>query len=187
MKILILDNYDSFTYNLVHYVEKVFDGSIDVYRNDKIDLKQIDHYDKIIFSPGPGLPSQAGIMLDVIRLYADRKSMLGVCLGHQAIAEAFGGSLVNLKTVFHGVATITEVVKPDPIFNEIPPKFKSGRYHSWVVDKNNFPDSLEIIASDESANIMALRHKKYDIKGVQFHPESILTEYGEQIIKNWIG
>lgn len=187
MKILVLDNYDSFTYNLVHYLEKT--GSrvqVDVYRNDKITLEKINNYDKILLSPGPGLPSEAGILMDVIKEYASGKSMLGVCLGQQAIAETFGGKLVNLDTVYHGVATGMRVLRNDILFRGIPEKFRAGRYHSWVVDKNNFPPELEITAEDENGYIMGLRHKKYDVRGVQFHPESVLTEYGQEMISNWV-
>ena len=186
MKILVLDNYDSFTYNLVQYIERVISVPVDVYRNDKISLADVVKYDKILLSPGPGLPKESGILMDVIREYSPTKSMLGVCLGQQAIGEVFGGSLMNLSTVFHGVATEMEVVLEDVLFNNIPKKFKAGRYHSWVVDKNNFPADLEIICKDENDFIMGLRHKKYDVRGVQFHPESVLTEHGFKIIENWI-
>ena len=185
-KILVFDNYDSFTYNLVHLIEKVSDFQVEVFRNDKINLQEIERYDKILLSPGPGIPSQAGILLQLILTYAARKSILGVCLGHQAIAEVFGASLVNLSTVYHGVATSVEVIKEDPIFKNVPGKFNVGRYHSWIVSLNNFPESLQITAVDELNQIMALRHKSYDLTGVQFHPESILTEHGETIIKNWV-
>lgn len=184
--ILVLDNYDSFTYNLVHYIEKVSSANVDVFRNDKITLKEIEKYDKILLSPGPGVPSEAGILLEVIREYAPKKSILGVCLGQQAIGEVFGGKLINLDSVYHGVATEMEVVKEDVLFKDIPKKFKAGRYHSWVVDEKNFPADLEITVKDENGYIMGLRHRKFDVRGVQFHPESILTEYGEEMIKNWI-
>ena len=186
MKILVFDNYDSFTYNLVHYLEQVSDAQVDVFRNDKIGLDAISAYDKILLSPGPGIPSEAGILMDVIRKYAPVKSILGVCLGQQAIGEVFGGKLVNLERVFHGVATEMRITKDDVIFKGIPKTFKAGRYHSWVVDKENFPDTLEITAEDESGLIMGLRHKKYDVRGVQFHPESILTEHGLKMIENWV-
>lgn len=186
MKILVFDNYDSFTYNLVHYIEKVSKAQLDVFRNDKIALKEINKYDKILLSPGPGLPSEAGILLDVIREYAPKKSILGVCLGQQAIGEVFGGKLLNLDSVFHGVATEMEVVREDVLFKGIPKKFKAGRYHSWVVDSKTFPADLEITVKDESGYVMGLRHKKFDVHGVQFHPESILTEHGLQMIENWI-
>jgi anthranilate synthase component 2 len=186
MKILVLDNYDSFTYNLVHYLEQVTDAEIEVHRNDKINPDDINRFDKILLSPGPGIPSEAGILLDVIKKYAPTKSILGVCLGQQAIAEAFGGSLINLKEVYHGVATSVEIVKEDTLFKEIPKKINVGRYHSWSVNLNDLPRELEVISVDEEGAIMALRHKKFDVKGVQFHPESILTEYGLQMIKNWV-
>lgn len=186
MKILVFDNYDSFTYNLVHYLEKVSDASIEVHRNDKIDIKEIERFDKILLSPGPGIPSEAGILLDVIKMYAPSKNILGVCLGQQAIAEALGGSLSNLKDVFHGVATPVDIINEDIIFKNIPRKIKVGRYHSWVVNKSDLPTELEITAVDENGQIMALRHKKYAVRGVQFHPESILTEYGLQMIENWV-
>ncbi len=186
MRILVLDNYDSFTYNLVHYLEKVCDAQIEVHRNDKITLKEIEQFDKILLSPGPGIPSEAGILLDVIKTYASSKSILGVCLGQQAIAEAFGGSLNNLTEVFHGVATPIEIISEDTLFKNIPKKLNVGRYHSWAVNKSDLPNELEIIAVDEQGSIMALKHKAYDVKGVQFHPESVLTEHGLQIIENWI-
>ncbi len=186
MKILVIDNYDSFTYNLVHYLEKVTDAVVEVHRNDKIRIEEINRFDKILLSPGPGVPSEAGILLSVIKTYAPTKSILGVCLGQQAIAEAFGGSISNLKSVFHGVATPISILVEDALFKNIPKKLKVGRYHSWVVNKADLPKELEITAVDESENIMGLRHKKYDVSGVQFHPESILTEHGLQMIKNWV-
>ena len=186
MRILVFDNYDSFTYNLVQYVEKVSSSKVDVFRNDKISLEEIGKYDKILLSPGPGIPSEAGLLLDVIKKYAPTKSMLGVCLGQQAIGEVFGGKLVNLDSVYHGVATEMEVVKEDVLFKGLPTKFKAGRYHSWVVDSKNFPSELEVTVKDENGYVMGLRHKKFDVHGVQFHPESILTEYGLEIIRNWI-
>ena len=186
MNILVFDNYDSFTYNLVHYLEKVAKVNVDVFRNDKIALSEINKYDKILLSPGPGIPSEAGILMDVIKEYASSKSILGVCLGLQAIGEGFGGKLMNLDRVYHGVATEMEIIKEDVLFKDIPRKFKAGRYHSWVLDEKNFPPELEITCKDENGYVMGLRHKKFDIRGVQFHPESILTEYGLQIIKNWV-
>jgi len=186
MKILVLDNYDSFTYNLVHYLEQVTDAQIEVYRNDKITLEEINRFDKIVLSPGPGIPSEAGILLDVIKTFASTKSILGVCLGQQAIAEAFGGSLTNLKEVYHGVATPVEIIKEDGLFKGIPKKINVGRYHSWAVNAGDLPVDLEVTCVDEHGAIMALRHKKYDVKAVQFHPESVLTEYGLQMIKNWV-
>lgn len=185
MKVLVFDNYDSFTYNLVQYLERC-GASVDVSRNDKISLKEIDKYEKILLSPGPGIPSEAGILLDVIKEFASKKSILGVCLGQQAIGEVFGGKLVNLDSVYHGVATDMEIVKDDLLFRNLPKKFKAGRYHSWVVDEKNFPNDLEITVKDESGLVMGLRHKKYNVRGVQFHPESVLTEHGLQMISNWV-
>jgi len=186
MKILVLDNYDSFTYNLVHYLEMATDAAIEVHRNDKITLKEIERFDKILLSPGPGLPSQAGILLEVIKTYSSTKSIFGICLGQQAIAEAFGGSLYNLMEVFHGVSTPVKIVSDDLLFKNIPKKLNVGRYHSWVVNKNDLPKELEITCVDESGNIMALCHKTLDVRSVQFHPESILTEHGLEMIKNWV-
>jgi anthranilate synthase component 2 len=186
MNILVFDNYDSFTYNLVNYVEKVSNANVDVFRNDKISLEAIGKYDKILLSPGPGLPAESGILLDVIKEYAAKKSILGVCLGLQAIGVVYGGKLVNLESVYHGVATEMDIVKEDILFKGIPNKFKAGRYHSWVIDAKTFPDELEITVKDENGYVMGLKHKKFDIHAVQFHPESILTEHGELMIKNWI-
>ncbi|MEK6614554.1 MAG: aminodeoxychorismate/anthranilate synthase component II [Bacteroidota bacterium] len=191
MKILVFDNYDSFTYNLVHYLKKVTAHNfnhvkIDVFRNDKISLENVNQYDKILLSPGTGLPSEAGILIDVIKEFSPKKSILGVCLGHQAIGEVFGGKLINLDSVYHGVATEMEVVKEDLLFKGLPKKFKAGRYHSWVVDSTNFPNDLEITVKDENGYVMGLRHKKFDVRGIQFHPESILTEHGLEMIKNWM-
>lgn len=186
MKILVFDNYDSFTYNLVHLVEKVCDFPVEVHRNDKIDLKKIGEYDKILLSPGPGLPNEAGILLDLIKEYGPKKDILGVCLGLQAIGESFGGKLKNLDHVYHGIATPVQLLKEDNLFKDCPKEFKAGRYHSWVVDNKGLPDCFDVTATDEDGNIMAMKHKQYKVKGVQFHPESILSEYGEQIIRNWI-
>ncbi|GEN65635.1 MULTISPECIES: anthranilate synthase component II [Chryseobacterium] len=186
-KVLVFDNYDSFTYNLVQIIEKILDQKVDVVRNDKITLEEVGTYDKIILSPGPGIPEEAGILLDLIKEYAPTKSILGVCLGQQAIAEAFGGSLVNLSEIFHGVATTTEIVKENTlIFRNITSGLEVGRYHSWAVNPENFPEELEITAVDKDGMIMALQHKTYDVHGVQFHPESILTPEGETIIKNFL-
>jgi anthranilate synthase component II len=186
MKILVLDNYDSFTYNLVYIVRQLGHGEVmDVFRNDKITLDEVDNYDKILLSPGPGVPSEAGIMPELIKKYANTKSILGVCLGHQAIGEAFGGSLINLSEVLHGVASTVKVEK-DLLFEGIPDTFKIGRYHSWVIDESTLSPDLEVIARTPDKQIMAVRHKSMDIRGVQFHPESILTENGIRIIKNWI-
>jgi anthranilate synthase component 2 len=191
MKILIFDNYDSFTYNLVHVVEKIIHGKVEVYRNDKIALEKIKDYDKIILSPGPGLPSESGLLLPLINEYASTKSILGVCLGQQAIGEVFGGKLVNLKEVYHGVATKIKVKEDrtfseNDVFKNLPAELEVGRYHSWIVDKNDFPSDLEITAEDENGYIMALRHKNFDVQGVQFHPESVLTPMGEKMITNWL-
>jgi anthranilate synthase component 2 len=186
MKILVFDNYDSFTYNIVQYVERVSNAKVAVHRNDKISLDAIKAFDKILLSPGPGIPSEAGILLEVIKEFARKKSILGVCLGQQAIGEVFGGKLKNLDSVYHGVATEMEIVKDDLLFKGLPKKFKAGRYHSWVVDEKNFPSELEITVKDENGYVMGLRHKKFDVRGVQFHPESVLTEYGLQMIENWV-
>ncbi len=186
MKLLLLDNYDSFTYNLVHLIEKVSDIEIEVFRNDEISIDEIEKYDKILLSPGPGLPTDAGIMPELLKRYSSTKSILGVCLGLQAIGESFGASLLNLDTVFHGLATPIKVNVEDIIFYNCPKTFTVGRYHSWVVDTHFFPEDLQITATDENGNIMALKHKIYDVRGVQFHPESILSEYGEILIKNWL-
>ncbi len=186
MKILVFDNYDSFTYNLVHYLEMVTDTMIEVHRNDKISLKKIEEFDKIVLSPGPGLPSEAGNLLEVIKTFAPTKSILGICLGQQAIVEAFGGSLKIMDNVYHGVSSEIEIINNDVLFKNISRKMNVGRYHSWVANKNDFPEELEVLAVDESGEIMALRHKTYDIHAVQFHPESILTENGLQLIKNWL-
>ncbi|HEX3768525.1 MAG TPA: aminodeoxychorismate/anthranilate synthase component II [Puia sp.] len=194
MKILVFDNYDSFTYNLVHLVEKIIRDKVDVVRNDQIPLDAVGQYDKIILSPGPGLPSEAGLLLPLIKQYASSKSILGVCLGHQAIGEVFGGKLVNLSKVYHGVASAVHIVQRGKqvnavnadLFNGMNDGFMAGRYHSWVIDPDGFPESLEITATDASGHIMALRHKTYDVLGVQFHPESVLTPQGELIMRNWL-
>lgn len=188
MKILVFDNYDSFTYNLVHLVKKVMpDAEVDVYRNDEIPLEKVAEYDRIILSPGPGIPTEAGQLLPLIKQYAATKPILGVCLGHQAIGEAFGGTLTNLSTVYHGVAHDCQLQPTSSnLFNNLPQRFPVGRYHSWVVDKDSFPKELEITAVDDNGYIMALRHKTYDVQGVQFHPESVLTPDGETIMRNWL-
>jgi anthranilate synthase component 2 len=191
MKILVFDNYDSFTYNLVHLVEKILHQKVEVYRNDEIALEKVKEYDKIILSPGPGIPCEAGLLLPLIKEYAASKSILGVCLGHQAIGEAFGGKLVNLSTVYHGVATPVRVVSRESsvrslLFKELPDEIEVGRYHSWIVSDENFPKELEVTARDENNYIMALQHKTYDVQGVQFHPESVLTPDGEKIMRNWL-
>ena len=187
MRILILDNYDSFTYNLVHYVEELTERSVDVFRNDEIMLEEISRYDKIILSPGPGIPENAGIMKEIISKYAKTISIFGVCLGMQAIAEVFGGEIYNSAEVYHGISTNINISDTeDIIFNEIPENFSAGRYHSWVVKKYNLPDCLKITSIDDEGNIMSLRHNKYDVCGVQFHPESVLTPFGKKIIENWL-
>jgi anthranilate synthase component 2 len=221
MKILVFDNYDSFTYNLVHLVEKILHQKVDVYRNDQIPLEEVKAYDKIILSPGPGIPEEAGLLLPLIKEYASSKSILGVCLGHQAIGQAFGGKLVNLSTVYHGVATpvqlvnresgnvnretgsgkrktgnaksqtaVVDEVTPSPrtnsLFEGMPDEFEVGRYHSWVISEEGFPAELEITARDANNFIMALQHIRYDVQGVQFHPESVLTPKGEDIMRNWL-
>lgn len=188
MKILVFDNYDSFTYNLVHLVEKVMHTKVEVFRNDQITLEKVKEYDKIILSPGPGIPEEAGLLLPLIKEYAATKSILGVCLGHQAIGEAFGGKLVNLSTVYHGVSTPIKIdeTKNAPLFEGLPETLEVGRYHSWIIAEENFPSELEITARDENNYIMALQHKTYDVQGVQFHPESVLTPMGEDILRNWL-
>lgn len=185
MKIVIIDNYDSFTYNLSHLVKEL-GAEVSVLRNDQFQLEQLEKYDKILLSPGPGIPSEAGLLLNVIKTYAGRKPILGVCLGHQAIGEVFGGKLENLSDVFHGVSTEGTQFGNDPIFRGLPNRIIMGRYHSWVVSKDGFPDSLEITAESDEGQIMALKHKQYDIHGIQFHPESVLTPEGRNIINNWI-
>jgi anthranilate synthase component 2 len=186
MKILVIDNYDSFVYNLVHYLEEL-DCEVTVIRNDRFHIDEVEVYDKILLSPGPGIPDEAGLLKEVIKKYATSKSMLGVCLGQQAIGEVFGGSIENLSEVFHGVATKAIItVEDEPLFKGLGKEIEVGRYHSWVVSNTGFPDVLEVTAVDENGQIMALRHRTLDIRGVQFHPESVLTPKGKQIIKNWI-
>ncbi|MDR2027619.1 MAG: aminodeoxychorismate/anthranilate synthase component II [Prevotellaceae bacterium] len=185
MKILVFDNYDSFTYNLVHAVCRL-GYDVDVVRNDRIALEDIAKYDKIVLSPGPGIPSESGILLDLIKTYAPTKSILGVCLGEQAIGEVFGGKLENLANVYHGISTDIQIIDDDPLFAGLERRFEVGRYHSWIVSRENFPDDLKITAIDSENNIMALAHRKYDVRGVQFHPESVLTPVGTQILKNWL-
>ncbi|WP_026955653.1 anthranilate synthase component II [Algoriphagus vanfongensis] len=186
MKILVLDNYDSFTYNLVYIVRQLgYGDQMDVFRNDKISVEDVAKYDKILLSPGPGIPSEAGIMPDLLKKYSSSKSILGVCLGHQAIGEAFGGGLINLSEVLHGVASQVKTEK-DLLFEGIPETFNIGRYHSWVIDEESLSPDLEVIARTPDQQIMAVRHKEFAVRGVQFHPESILTENGIQLIKNWL-
>ncbi|MDB5008611.1 MAG: Anthranilate synthase component 2 [Mucilaginibacter sp.] len=185
--ILIIDNYDSFTYNLVHLVNEI-GLQCEVWRNDKFSIGDVDAFDRIILSPGPGVPSEAGLLLEVIEKYSSSKSIFGVCLGQQAIAEVFGGKLYNLKQPMHGIATPIKVTDTNErLFAGLPESFKVGRYHSWVVDEKAIPDVLKITAIDEEDNsVMALRHKQFDVRGVQFHPESVLTEYGKELMQNWL-
>ena len=185
MKIVIIDNYDSFTYNLSHLVKEL-GAEVTVLRNDQFHLEDLEQYSKIILSPGPGIPSEAGLLLDVIRTYAGRKPILGVCLGHQAIGEAFGGKLENLSDVFHGVATPCHIIADDPIFSGIPRDITIGRYHSWVVSREGFPDCLEVTAESDEGQIMALCHRELNIRGIQFHPESVLTPEGKKMIQNFL-
>jgi anthranilate synthase component 2 len=186
LNLLILDNYDSFTYNLVHLVEKVSDLKFDVIRNDRILIQEVAQYDKILLSPGPGLPKDAGIMPELIKTYGATKHILGICLGMQAIGEAYGAKLKNLDTVVHGMATPVTVTTDSFLFTGCPQTFDAGRYHSWVVDPVQLPANLLVLATDHSENIMALQHSSHKVCGVQFHPESILSQYGETIIKNWV-
>ncbi|WP_430611838.1 anthranilate synthase component II [Flavobacterium sp. JP2137] len=187
MKIVVIDNYDSFTFNLVHYLQDL-EEQVVVYRNDEFDLDDLEYFDKIVLSPGPGIPSEAGLLKQVIRRYAATKSILGVCLGQQAIAEVFGGYLFNLEKPLHGVASLITVTVPEEIlFKNLPGQFEVGRYHSWAVEAHSLPDCLEVTAIDEMNVIMALRHRDYDVRAVQFHPESILTAVGKQILANWLG
>jgi anthranilate synthase component 2 len=187
MKILVLDNYDSFTYNIVHYVEELVDAKVDVFRNDEISLEDVAAYDKIILSPGPGVPSEAGILEPLIAKYGATKSILGVCLGCQAIGEVYGGTISNLNKVFHGVATPVSVINRDEfLFNGVPDTFMAGRYHSWVVDNEGLPADLLVTSRDAEGQIMGVMHRTHDVRGVQFHPESILTEHGKTMIKNWL-
>lgn len=185
MKIVIIDNYDSFTYNLSHLLKEL-GADVTVVRNDKFELKNLEQYDKIVLSPGPGIPSEAGLLLDVIRTYAGRKPILGVCLGHQAIGEVFGASLENLKEVYHGVQTEGTQLGNDYIFDGLPERVMMGRYHSWVVAKDSVPECLEVTAMSDDGEIMAMRHRQYDIHGIQFHPESVLTPEGKTIVGNFL-
>jgi anthranilate synthase component 2 len=185
MKILVLDNYDSFVYNLVHTLRRMDDVQVDVVRNDKVDLDSLDSHDKILLSPGPGIPSEAGLMTQVVEKYASRKSILGICLGHQAIAECFGATLLNMKMPLHGVTSMVAPTGADYLFENTPEKFVVGHYHSWAVD-GPLPDTLEVTATASDGMIMGLRHKKYDVRGLQFHPESVLTQHGDTILRNWV-
>ena len=185
MKIVIIDNYDSFTYNLSHLVKEL-GAEVTVYRNDQFEMSQLEEFDKIILSPGPGIPSEAGLLLDVIKAYAGKKPILGVCLGHQAIGESFGGKLTNIGEVVHGVATPCHTTKDDYLFEGLPKDIEIGRYHSWVVDTEAFPECLEVTSVSDEGFIMSLRHREYDIRGIQYHPESVLTPDGKTIIGNWL-
>lgn len=192
MAILVFDNYDSFTYNLVHMVQKVAEVEVDIARNDEITLDEVARYERIILSPGPGLPSEAGLLLPLVRTFYSTKSILGVCLGHQAIAEAFGGRLLNLPSVYHGVSTPLEVLTDpageplSPLFKGLPTSLDAGRYHSWIVNKDFLPRELQPTAIDDNGEVMAMQHRDYNVQGVQFHPESVLTPFGETILKNWL-
>ena len=185
MKTVIIDNYDSFTYNLAHLVKEL-GTEVDVLRNDKFELEELEKYDKIILSPGPGIPEEAGLLLEVIRTYAGRKPILGVCLGEQAIGQVFGGKLTNLSEVFHGIQTNVKIKNKDYIFDGLPTEIPVGRYHSWVVDADGFPEELVVTAISPEGQIMALKHREYDVHGIQFHPESVLTPDGKQIVGNWL-
>lgn len=185
MKVVLIDNYDSFTYNLYHLLREL-EVDVTVFRNDQFQLNDLKAYDKIMLSPGPGIPSEAGLLMQVIKEYAGKKPILGICLGEQAIGESFGGTLVNLSEVFHGVQTPAHIVENDYIFEGLPKDIQVGRYHSWVVDAASIPNCLEITATSDEGQVMALRHKDYDIRGIQFHPESVLTPDGKTMIKNWV-
>ena len=187
MKILVIDNYDSFTYNLVHAIKKITGQEVDVVRNDEVNLEAVARYDKIVLSPGPGIPSEAGLLKVIIEKYAPVKSMLGVCLGHQAIGEVFGARLLNLERVIHGMATPVHITsRKTSLYRNIPGTFEAGRYHSWIIDENDLPSCLEITGIDDQNHIMSISHREFDVQGVQFHPESVLTPLGEQIIANWL-
>lgn len=186
-KVVVIDNYDSFTYNLVHALKQITGDDVDVFRNDRVDPDALQGYSHIVLSPGPGIPDEAGLLKGIIRRYAAEKRMLGVCLGHQAIAEVFGGSLINIPRVFHGVSTRIRVLdREDYLFRNIGEEFEGGRYHSWIVSDRDLPPCLKATALAEDAEIMAMRHVEFDVRGVQFHPESVLTRVGEQILTNWV-
>lgn len=185
MKIVIIDNYDSFTYNLSHLVKEL-GAEVTVLRNDSFPIEELETYDKILLSPGPGIPKEAGLLLEVIRTYAGKKPILGVCLGEQAIGEVFGGKLTNLSEVYHGIQSPIRITASDYLFEGLPEEILVGRYHSWIIDRENFPDALEITAVSQEGYIMALRHKDFDVQGIQFHPESVLTPDGKKIISNWL-
>ena len=189
MKVLLLDNYDSFTYNLAQILKDCGVSRFDVIKNDRIDLKNVEKYDKILLSPGPGKPKDAGMTMEIIKKTYKTKSILGVCLGHEAICEFFGAKLLNLKKIYHGIASKIMITSPkEPLFKGLPEIIEGGRYHSWAADKNTFPESLKITAvtNDKNATVMAVSHTQYDVKGIQFHPESIMTPYGKIIISNWL-
>lgn len=185
MKIVIIDNYDSFTYNLSHLVKEL-GAEVTVLRNDSFPIEELETYDKILLSPGPGIPKEAGLLLEVIRTYAGKKPILGVCLGEQAIGEVFGGKLTNLSEVYHGIQSPIRITASNYLFEGLPEEILVGRYHSWVIDRENFPDALEITAVSQEGYIMVLRHKDFDVQGIQFHPESVLTPDGKKIISNWL-
>ena len=186
-KVLVVDNYDSFTYNLVHILRELgISDSMKIVRNDSFDIDEVKAFDHILLSPGPGVPKDAGLMPEVIKRYAPTKNILGVCLGHQAIGEAFGSSLYNLPQVYHGISTQVDIVKEDELFRRIPKSFKACRYHSWVIEKDSLGSDLEVTSVAENGNIMSVKHKEYCVRGVQFHPESIMTKYGKQMIQNWL-
>ena len=185
MKIAVIDNYDSFTYNLVHYLDDL-GAEVTVFRNDEFELKELEPFEKILLSPGPGIPDEAGLLKDVIKTYAKTKSIFGVCLCLQAIGEVFGGTLTNLEKVYHGVATKVSKTEDDFIFNDLPNEMEVGRYHSWVISNENFPQNLIITSTDENGQIMSLKHSVYDVRGVQYHPESVLTPHGKKILENWL-
>jgi anthranilate synthase component 2 len=184
-KIALIDNYDSFTFNLVHYLEDL-NCTITVFRNDEFELEELKDFDAILLSPGPGIPSESGLLLEVIKTYASIKKILGICLGHQAIGEVFGATLQNLNKVYHGVANTVTQTGNESLFNTLPSQFQVGRYHSWVINKDDFPEELEITSLSENGDIMSIRHKQFNLKGIQFHPESILTPQGKTILSNWL-
>jgi len=186
MHICVIDNYDSFTYNLVCYLREITGGTVDVFRNDEVTPAELEEYDKIVISPGPGIPGEAGNTLAILRRWAPEKNILGICLGHQAIAEVFGGRLVNLEQPYHGIQSQIHVLTHDPLYETLPDTFVAGRYHSWVVDRESLPQELTVTSEDDNGQIMGLTHKKYNVRGLQFHPESVMTEHGYTMIKNWI-
>lgn len=187
MSVLVIDNYDSFTYNLVHILRELgLSDSMRIVRNDQFGLEEVDEYQNILLSPGPGIPKDAGLMPQVIEKYGSSKNILGVCLGHQGIGEAFGSQLLNLPKVYHGIVTNIEVLVEDRLFKGLPTQYRVCRYHSWVIDKDKVGDDLEVTSIAENGNIMSVRHKKYNVRGVQFHPESIMTEHGKKLMENWL-